>query len=652
MVDRMKDIVRRLNEASHAYYNGLGELMTDFEWDALFDELKTLEEQTGITVPDSPTIKVSADEFSGKKEVHEFAALSLAKTKSVSDIAKWASGKSIWISWKLDGLTLIATYDGGRLTKLVTRGDGHIGTNITHLAGSIDGVKRSIECKEHLVIRGEAVISYSDFEAYLASSGEEFANPRNLASGSLSLKNPDEVAKRNIRWKPFTLVHSERAFSSWGAQMEFLRSEGFSVVEHEKISVPAVENISAVIDVWTKKVVEKINPYPVDGLVVVYDDVDFASTGSVTGHHATRSGIAFKWQDESVDTKLKYIEWSSSVGSITPVAVFESVDLEGTVVKRASLCNVSECERLGIGAQGTVVRVIKANKIIPKVVSVVEKVGDFEIPHKCPVCSMPTAVKLSETGTKTLQCTNPLCPAKELCKFARFVSKAGLDIDGLAQETIAKFVSNGWIKTFADIFRLVKHIDEISVMEGFGVKSAQNIASSLEKSRVVKPEKFLVALSIPGCGQDVAKKLLSAYPLRELLSVARQTDDLNVFSEIEGIGPVKSSQFVSWCKEEKNISDTEDLFTEIELEQPTISPQGTKCAGLVFVVTGEVSHFSNREAFKEYVVSQGGKVSSAVSAKTSFLVNNDVESLSGKNQKAKKLGVPIISEDEFLRRFG
>jgi DNA ligase (NAD+) len=265
---------------------------------------------------------------------------------------------------------------------------------------------------------------------------------------------------------------------------------------------------------------------------------------------------------------------------------------------------------------------------------------------------MPTAVKLSETGTKTLQCTNPLCPAKELCKFARFVSKAGLDIDGLAQETIAKFVSNGWIKTFADIFRLVKHIDEISAMEGFGVKSAQNIASSLEKSRIVKPEKFLVALSIPGCGQDVAKKLLSAYPLRELLSVARQTDDLNVFSEIEGIGPVKSSQFVSWCKEEKNISDTEDLFTEIELEQPTISPQGTKCAGLVFVVTGEVSHFSNREEFKEYVVSQGGKVSSAVSAKTSFLVNNDVESLSGKNQKAKKLGVPIISEDEFLRRFG
>ena len=652
MIAAMKELVKRLNEASGAYYNGRGELMTDFEWDALFDKLKTLEEQTGIVLPDSPTANVSADDFAGRKETHEFAALSLAKTKSVSDVEKWALGKPIWVSWKLDGLTLVATYNRGKLVKLVTRGDGHVGTNITHLACSIAGVRQSIGCMEHLVIRGEAVISYGDFEAFLASSGEDYANPRNLASGSLSLKDVGEVAKRNIRWIAFTLVHSERSFSSWGAQMDFLKSEGFSVVDHEKVDVPTSANISANIEKWTKKVVDKENPYPVDGLVIVYDDVLFASTGSVTGHHATRAGLAFKWQDESADTKLKCIEWSSSVGSITPVAVFESVELEGTVVKRASLCNISECERLGIGDEGTVIRVIKANKIIPKVVSVIRREGELEIPTVCPACSMPTAVKLSETGTKTLQCTNPVCPAKELCKFERFVSKAGLDIDGLAGETISKFVNKGWIKTYADIFRLGRHYDEISEMEGFGVKSAQNISVSLDKSRRVKPEKLLVALSIPGCGQDVAKKLVSAYAPAELFSLARQTGDFNVFSSLEGIGPVKSMQFVSWCKEEKNIKALDELFAEIELEEVQRSSSGDKCAGLVFVITGEVSRFPNREGFKEYVVSQGGKVSSAVSAKTSFLVNNDIGSASSKNQKAKKLGVPIISEEAFLKRFG
>ncbi len=396
---------------------------------------------------------------------------------------------------------------------------------------------------------------------------------------------------------------------------------------------------------------DKVQPFPVDGLVVAYDDVAYSRTGSVTGHHATRAGYAFKWQDETAATKLDHIEWSCAVGSICPVAVFEPVALEGTTVKRASLCNVSECERLGIGGPGTAISVIKANKIIPKVVAVTEKAGEFTVPEACPVCGAPTAVRTSDTGIKTLRCTNPSCPARELAKYERFVSKIGMDIDGLAGETIAKFVNMGWIKTMADVYRLPAHRDEIAALEGFGPKSADNICAAVEAARNRPAVNFLVALSIPLCGQEVAKLLLRAYPLEELLATARSAESGEIFASIDGIGPVKSKAFVDWCWDPSNQALLDDLRGQVSLEDFKAA-SGGKCAGMTFVVTGDVHHYQNRDELKAYVESQGGKVAGSVSAKTSYLINNDVESTSGKNKKAKSLGIPIISEDEFVERFG
>ena len=659
-LEQMRAWVTQLNEAADAYYNGRRELMTDYEWDALFDKVKALEEETGVVLPESPTNKVSADDVAGEKEAHEFAALSLAKTKRVSEVAKWAEGRPIWISWKLDGLTLVVTYDNGRLTKIVTRGDGHIGTNITHLADGIRGIPKTVKDKGHLVVRGEAVISYADFEEFCAEAQEDYANPRNLASGSLTLKDVEELKARKLQWIPFTLVHTEQALVSWGARMDYLDANGFGSVERERLDVPTAESIQAAIDRWTVKVTAKDNPFPVDGLVVCYDDTAYAQTGSVTGHHATRAGFAFKWQDETAETALESIEWSCAVASISPVAIFRPVQLEGTIVKRASLCNISECERLGIGGAGTEISVIKANKIIPKVVKVTKQIGNFEIPSVCPVCGAPTEVTTAESGTKTLHCTNPACTARELRKLMRFVSKDGMDIDGLAGETLAKFVNRGWIKTFGDIYRLGDHALEISGMEGFGEKSAQNITAAIEKARQRKATQFLVALSIPLCGVDVAKRLLSVYKVKELFEKAREAAhpaDLfapgpDIFASIDGIGPGKSAAFVKWCAEPKHLAVVDDLLTQVTLEEAAPAPTGGSCAGLTFVVTGDVHRFANRDALKAYVESQGGKVAGSVSAKTKFLINNDVASTSGKNKKAKELGIPIISEDEFVARFG
>ena len=658
--EQMRAMVAQLNEAADAYYNGRGELMTDFEWDALFDKLKALEDETGVVLDESPTHRVSADDVAGQKEPHEYPALSLAKTKKVADVAKWSEGRPIWLSWKLDGLTLVVTYENGRLAKVVTRGDGHTGTNITHLAPGIGGIPRTVACGGHLVVRGEAVISYADFDAFCAQSQEEYANPRNLASGSLTLKDVDELRQRRLRWIPFTLVHADEPLASWGACMDYLEKVGLSSVERELVREPTVAALQGAIDRWTEKVTSKANPYPVDGLVVCYDDVAYARTGSVTGHHATRAGLAFKWQDETAATELERIEWSCAVASISPVAVFRPVQLEGTVVKRASLCNISECERLGIGGKGTGIEVIKANKIIPKVVKVTKKVGALEVPCRCPVCGAATVVDGGADGvTKRLQCTNPTCAARELRKFMRFVSKDGMDIDGLAGETLAKFVNRGWVRTFGDIYRLGAHRREIAEMEGFGERSAEKIVAAIEAARTRGAPQFLVALSIPLCGIDVAKRLLGAYGVKDLFAKARESAhpaDLfsqgeDVFAAIDGIGPGKSSAFVRWCADEKNMAVVEDVLSQVTLDEYKAAAGG-RCNGLVFVVTGDVHHYANRDALKAYVESQGGKVAGSVSSKTSFLINNDVTSSSSKNTKAKALGVPIISEDEFVSRFG
>lgn len=660
ILKEMSELVTRLNAASDAYYNGRGELMTDYEWDAAFDRLKLLEQQTGLVLPQSPTHRVSADDLAGQKEDHEFPALSLAKTKSVEDLARWSEGKAVWLSWKLDGLTLVVTYDGGRLTKVVTRGNGHTGTNITHLAPAIEGILPTIAYQGHLVVRGEAVISYQDFEQFNLESDEEYANPRNLASGSMTLKDINEVRQRHIRWIPFTLVYTETPLHQWGMRMEWLEKQGFQTVEHEQIEAPTVDKIQAVIDRWTLRVTAGAQPkrgvvafpYPVDGLVICYDDTDYAATGSVTGHHATRAGYAFKWQDESAETPLDHIEWSCAASTISPVAVFQPVELEGTTVKRASLCNISECERLGIGGKGSRLSVIKANKIIPKVIEVIEKVGDFAIPTTCPVCHADTIVEESEaSGTRTLHCTNPECPAKQLKKFARFVSKEGINIDGLSEQTLQKFINLGWVSDYADLFHLQTHATTLREMDGFGSKSVTKLLAAIEKARQVEARRLLFALNIPLVGQDVCTRLLSSYPLEKLIQTAQETQDATIFATISGIGPEKSASFVRWMKVPHHAEALQRLLQELTVAQDDTTPSGAQCEGLTFVVTGDVHHYKNRNELKKYIESQGGKVTGSVSKSTSFLINNDVESTSSKNTKAKQLGIPIISEDEFIQRF-
>ena len=663
-ISRMQQLVRELNEASDAYYNGRGERMTDYEWDARFDELKRLEQETGTTLPDSPTQKVSEDTITGQKEEHEFAALSLAKTKQPAELVKWSEERPIWISWKLDGLTLVVTYDNGQLTKVVTRGNGHIGTNITHLSKAINGIPQNIGYKGHTVIRGEAVISYDDFDRFLIESGEDYANPRNLASGSLTLKDVEEVRQRHIQWIPFTLVYLDDDIPSWGDRMDWLEQQGFHTVEHRLIEHPDLSSVESVIDVFTEEVTSKKNPFPVDGLVICYDDTVYARTGSITGHHATKAGLAFKWQDEAAETVLQEIEWSCAASTISPVAIFRPVELEGTTVKRASLCNISECERLGIGAKGTEISVIKANKIIPKVIKVIRTEGVLEIPHECPVCHAVTEIRVSEaSGTKTLHCTNTECPAKQLKKFARFVSKEGMNIDGISEQTLSKFINLGWISEYADIYDLRQHIRELANMEGFGEKSASNIMRSIDRSAHVEAHRLLYALNIPLCGLDVCKRLLSAYPLDELVAMTQPqpaveadlfaplTSDISPLTSIAGIGPEKSASFINWFRDARNRQRYHHLLEKLQVTQASNEPTGNLCEGLTFVVTGDVHHYKNRNELKAYIESQGGKVASAVSGSTSYLINNDVTSTSGKNQKAQQLGIPILSEDEFVERF-
>ena len=501
-----------------------------------------------------------------------------------------------------------------------------------------------------MVVRGEATISYTDFEQIndmIEDDDDKYANPRNLASGTLNLDDPAEVKRRRVHFNAFTLVHIDDAISSWGAQMDYLDELGFVTVEREATDASGV---SDVVEKWTKKVENGQMDIPVDGLVICYDDVEYASGGSVTGHHATRAGYAFKWQDEAVDSRLRYIEWSCAVSTISPVAVFEPVQIEGTTVSRASLCNLSEIERLGIGKECTL-SVIKANKIIPKCIAVKDAVGEVEIPTECPVCGHKTEVRISpRSETKTLHCTNPNCTAKNVKKFTRFVSKNGMDMDGLSIQTMLKFINNGYIREFADIFHLPEHFEQISKMEGFGEKSCQNMKNAIEKSRNIHPVNFIYALCIPMIGIDAAKKFVSTIGFDEFL---HRMEENQGFEDVEGIGIEKSNSVLEWYNDTNNKQMLKNLLREVNVESvETRDTSSGSCAGITFVITGDVFEFKNRDEFKAYVEGQGGKVTGSVSKKTNYLVNNDVESASSKNKKAKQLGVPIISEAEFIDMFG
>lgn len=648
-ISKIEELVEKLNQASEAYYNGQDEIMSNYEWDAMFDELTALEEETGHILSNSPTQTAGYESASGKRETHEFSALSLAKTKKVEELVKWAEEYPIWLSWKLDGCTLVLTYDDGKLVKILTRGNGTVGTNITHLKTAIKGFPLEIDYKGHLVVRGEAAISYSDFAIIndmVEDEDEKYANPRNLAAGTLNLDDIEEVKNRRVHFYAFTLVHMDEPLVSWGERMQFLEDMKFTVVDREKGNA---ETLPKMIEEWTRRVESGKMDLPVDGLVICYDDTDYASTGSVTGHHATRAGYAFKWQDESVESRLRYIEWSCAVSTISPVAVFEPVQIEGTTVSRASLCNLSEIERLGVGKECTL-EVIKANKIIPKCIAVKDSVGEVEIPTECPVCKASTKIHTSVSGTKTLHCTNPDCTAKNVKKFSRFVSKNGMDMDGLSVQTVLRFINEGYIKEFADLFDLPSHFDTISQMEGFGEKSCENMGKAIEKSRDVHPVNFIYALCIPMIGIDAAKKIIGTVGFDGFLE--RLEKGIG-FEDIDGIGAEKSNSVLQWYENATNQDSLKHLLEVVQVQKvEKTNTENGRCVGLTFVITGDVHHFKNRDAFKAYVEAEGGKVAGSVSGKTNYLVNNDVESTSSKNKKAKSLGVSIISEDTFIEMFG
>ncbi|MDO5459144.1 MAG: NAD-dependent DNA ligase LigA [Eubacteriales bacterium] len=655
--NRMEEMVRRLNEASEAYYGGRDEIMSNFEWDALFDELTRLEEETGVILPDSPTQKVntaSEDNIAGEKETHEYPALSLAKTKKVEDLQEWAGDRPVWLSWKLDGLTLVLTYDGGRLGRILTRGNGSVGTNITFMKTAIRGIPAEIEEQGHLVVRGEATISYPDFEKLnetISDPAERFANPRNLASGTLALdaKRLDEVRQRRVTFNAFTLVHTDREIVSWGEQMDWLDRLGFITVDRE---LTDAAGLPATVEKWTRRVESGEMQIPVDGLVICYDDTVYAATGSVTGHHATRAGYAFKWQDESALTTLREVEWSCGATVITPIAIFDPVQLEGTTVSRASLVNLSEMDRLGIGENGkTEIEVIKSNKIIPKVVGVTRAIGKYMLPERCPACEAPVSIATGPSGARTLKCDNPDCPAKNLKKFERFVSKSGADIDGLSIETLRDFVGFGFIHSFADLYRLDRYAGQIQELEGFGKRSCENLLAAVERSRAgTDAVHFLNALSIPQIGLDAAKKLVDACGWPGFVRALEEGRD---FAALNGLGPERSACIGRWYADEKNRSVFYELLELMHIPEaePVTELKGS-CVGLTFVITGDVHRFKNRDAFKAYVEANGGKVAGSVSKKTDYLVNNDVASTSSKNLKARELGIPILSEDDFIARFG
>ena len=656
-INRMRDLVSRLNEASEAYYGGRDEILSNYECDAMFDELGRLEAETGVVLPDSPTRKVGAadtDNASGAKEAHEYPALSLAKTKKVEELQAWAGGRPVWLSWKLDGLTLVLSYDGGRLTRILTRGNGAVGTNITFMQDALRGFPRETDYRGHLVVRGEATISYPDFEAInaaISDPADRFANPRNLASGTLALdaKRLDEVRSRRVTFNAFTLVHLDEPLVSWGARLDFLDRLGFTTVEREMTDAASLPDAVAR---WTARVDGGEMPIPVDGLVLCYDDTEYAATGSVTGHHATRAGVAFKWADESALTTLRRVEWSCGATTITPVAIFDPVQLEGTTVTRASLVNLSELDRLGIGEDGkTELEVIKANKIIPKVVGVPRAEGKYSLPERCPACGGAASVFVSDSGTRTLRCGNPDCPAKNLKKFERFVSKSGMDIDGLSTETLRDFIGLGYVHSFADVYRLARYADEIRTLDGFGDKSCENLLAAVEKSRrSADPVRFLTALCIPQIGEDAAKRLVGRYGWPGLVDALDAGEDL---AATDGIGPERAAAVLGWYAGPDNRRVLHELLELVTI--PETAPKtetGGGCAGLTFVVTGEVARFANRDALKAYVEACGGKVAGSVSKKTSYLINNDPASGSSKNLKARELGVPILSEEEFIARFG
>lgn len=642
--NRIKELVELLNKASRAYYQEAKEIMSNFEYDKLYDELCSLEEETGVVLSNSPTVNVGYEVVSElPKEQHASTMLSLDKTKEVSSLADFLGDKSGVLSWKLDGLTVVLSYEDGKLVKAVTRGNGQIGEVITANARTFKNIPLSISYKGNLTLRGEAIIKYSDFEQInkeIEDADAKYKNPRNLCSGSVRQLNSEITAKRNVNFVAFALISVEDVEfeNSTEKQFQWLESQGFEVVERKLVSRNSVEEA---VQYFAEKV--KSYDYPSDGLVLMFDDIEYGISLGTTAKFP-RNGIAFKWEDEQAETVLKYIEWSPSrTGLINPVAVFEPVELEGTTVSRASVHNISIMEELKLGS-GDKIKVYKANMIIPQISENITKSGIDEIPKECPVCGKHTEIK-NENGVKTLYCVNKECPAKQIKLFTLFVSRDGMNIEGLSEETLEKFIDSGYICEFADIFKLDRYHDEIVNTSGFGQKSYDNLIQSVDKARTTELHALLYSLGIPNIGVANAKLICKhfEYDFEEIRNAT--TEEL---VDIDGIGDKMAEKFCEYFSDEENKEKVNNLLEQIEIKKPEANKNPQNMEGLVFVITGSVEQFANRNEVKAYIEARGGKVTGSVSAKTNYLINNDAASGSSKNKKAKELGVKIITEQKFL----
>lgn len=648
-IERINELVKKLNEAAKAYYQDAAEIMSNYEYDALYDELTALEKETGIVLASSPTVNVGYEILSElPKERHEKPMLSLDKTKDVQALKEWIGDKKALLSWKMDGLTVILEYDAeGKLAKAVTRGNGEIGEVITNNARVFKNVPLSIAHKGGLVLRGEAVITYSDFykiNEEIEDVDAKYKNPRNLCSGSVRQLNNEITAKRNVNFFAFTLVKAEGVNfeNSHEKQMLWLKSQGFDIVEYEMVTGDTLEDC---VQRFASKI--ENNDFPSDGLVVIYDDIAYGESLGRTAKFP-RNAIAFKWADEIRETTLKEVEWSPSrTGLINPVAIFEPVELEGTTVSRASVHNISVLEGLELGI-GDTIEVYKANMIIPQIAENKTRSGNLMIPKKCPTCGGATEVRRI-ADAKALYCTNPECEAKKIKSFTLFVSRDAMNMEGLSEATLEKFIAKGFIHEFADLFKLERFAEEIREMEGFGEKSCKNLLASADKARTTTLPRLIYALGIQNIGVANAKMLAKQYHYEIEELVLASAEEL---AAIDGIGEVIAKSIEEYFGDEKNQKILSNLLAEVTIEKPEENTGAQIFEGMNFVITGSVEHFANRNEVKAVIEARGGKVTGSVTSKTNYLINNDTTSNSSKNKKAKELNIPIISEEDFLKMIG
>lgn len=642
---RMKELIDILNKAASVYYQGKDEIMSNFEYDRMYDELSALEKESGLVLAGSPTQKVGYEVLSElPKQTHPSPMLSLDKTKQVDELSSWLGGKEGILSWKMDGLTVVLTYENGELLNAVTRGNGVVGEVITNNAKVFKNLPVNIPFKGRMVLRGEAIITYSEFKKInaLLSEEEQYKNPRNLCSGSVRQLNNEITAKRNVELYAFTLVEAEGVDfkNSQQNKMEFMKEQGFQTVEYKVVTA---KNIYETVEWFSEKV--KTNDFPSDGLVLLYDDISYGESLGSTAKFP-RNAIAFKWADETAQTKLTEVEWSASrTGLINPVAIFEPVELEGTTVSRASVHNISIVKELKLGI-GDTIEVYKANMIIPQIAQNLTKSGSLAIPDKCPVCGEKTSIH-KENDVEVLFCENPDCLAKKIKSISLFVSRDAMNIDGMSEATIEKFISKGFLHELADLFKLNRYKDEIISMDGFGEKSYEKLVKAAETAKITTTAKFIYSLGIANIGLSNAKMVCKAFS-NDFEKIRHASIDELV--EIDGVGEIIAESFVKFFANENNNHMVDDLLDIVTLEDEE-NDNANDMEGMNFVITGSVNHFSNRSEVKELIEGRGGKVTGSVTSKTKYLINNDSTSNSSKNKKAKELGVQIITEDEFIDMF-